>query len=266
MDLGVRGRVAVVCAASQGLGKAAAFGFAREGANVVMCSRDKKRLQQAAQDIRSGISDGDVTVLPVVADVTRPRQINSLIERTVKEFGRLDILVTNAGGPPVASFADLTDDRWKEGVDLTLLSVIRMIRAAVPHMRSRQWGRIVNITSVVARQPIPDLVISSTLRPGVLGLAKALATEYAQDGILINSVAPGYFLTARQKELTTARAAQRGIPVEQYLLQMAADVPLKRYGDPDELAHMIVFLGSERASYITGATISVDGGMARGLL
>jgi len=265
MDLGLRGRVAIVCAASQGLGKAAAAGFAAEGAHVVVCSRDRRRITAAAEELQAIADRHAGRVLPLVADLTKPRHIASIVKKTLKHFGRIDICVTNAGGPFVASFFDLDDDTWEAGITLNLMSTIRMIRAVLPHMQKRKWGRIINITSIAARQPINDLVISSTLRPGILGLTKVLANQYAKDGILINSVTPGYILTARQKEISSARAAKTGVSVEQYIREMVKDVPLQRYGDPEELGAMIVFLGSEKASYITGSTISVDGGLAKGL-
>ena len=265
MDLGLRGRVALVCAASQGLGKAAALGFAREGAHVVICSRQRNALAMAAKEIRSAVGDLPVRVMPVVADLTKPRQITSVVARAAKAFGRIDILVTNAGGPPVAPFEALDDARWGEGVTLTLMSTIRCIRAVLPHMRKRKWGRIVNITSIAAKQPINDLVISSALRPGILGLTRVLAAEYGKEGILINSVAPGFMLTGRMQQIGQARSKEQGITVEEYFQKQARDIPLQRYGDPEELANVIVFLGSERASYCTGATMSVDGGMLKGL-
>jgi len=264
MDLGLRGRVAIVCAASQGLGKAAAAGFVREGASVVVCSRDRKRLTKAAQEITS--ADGSVRVLPVVSDLRRPRDIKGLVGAAMKAFGRIDILVTNSGGPPVGTFPDLSDAAWEEGITLNLMSTIRCIKEVLPHMRKRRWGRIVNITSITAKQPAGDLIVSSTVRPGILGLTKVLANQFGSEGILINSVAPGYILTARQKEISASRAAKKGITPEEYMRELAQDVPVKRYGDPEELAAVIVFLASERASFVTGATISVDGGLSRGLL
>ena len=264
MDLGLRGRVAIVCAASQGLGKAAAAGFAREGASVVVCSRDKKRLTRAGQEISA--VDRSVRVLPVVADLRRPRDIKSLVAAAMKAFGRVDILVTNSGGPPVGTFPDLDDAAWEEGITLNLMSTIRCIKEVLPHMRNRRWGRIVNITSITAKQPAGDLIVSSTVRPGILGLTKVVANQFGSEGILINSVAPGYILTARQKEISASRAAKKGITLEEYMRELAQDVPVQRYGDPEELAAVIVFLASEKASFVTGATISVDGGLSRGLL
>ncbi len=264
MDLGLRDRVAIVCAASQGLGKASAAAFAREGAHVVICSRDRRRLAAAAAEIRAAAPPG-VSVVPVTADLTRAAHITRLVNTTVKRFRRVDILVTNAGGPPVAQFPDLDDAAWEKGIALNLLSTIRCIRAVLPHMRKRKWGRIIAITSLTAKQPSDDLVISSTIRPGILGLMKVLSNQYAAEGIMVNSVAPGYIRTARQQEIGGVRAAKLGISTDAYAERMAAGIPAGRMGTPEELADVIVFLGSERASYVSGATISVDGGFVKGL-
>jgi 3-oxoacyl-[acyl-carrier protein] reductase len=265
MDLGVRGRVAIVCAASKGLGKATAASLAREGAHVVLASRDAASLDSAAREVRAGAADPSVRVLPVSTDLSRPEQIRALVARTMQEFGRVDILVTNAGGPPVATFPDLDDETWERGIELTLMSVIRCIREVLPIMRQQHWGRIVNITSISARQPINDLIVSSTLRPGILGLAKVLANQCAGDGILVNNVTPGYILPDRQKEIGPARAAGKGIAYEQYMRDLVRDVPAGRLGTPEEFADVVAFLCSERAGYVNGATLSVDGGMAKGL-
>lgn len=265
MELGLRERVAIVCAASQGLGKAIASAFVREGAHVVLCSRDSGRLEAAAGDIRAAAADPSVRVVPVRADLTDADQIRSLVARAMREFGRIDALVTNAGGPPVAAFPDLDDTTWERGIELTLMSVVRCIREVLPVMLRQRWGRIVNITSISARQPISELIVSSTLRPGILGLAKVLANRYAKEGILVNNVTPGYILTDRQKEEGARRAKGAGISYEQYLGDLAGDVPAGRLGTPAELADVVVFLCSERAGYVSGATVSVDGGMARGL-
>jgi 3-oxoacyl-[acyl-carrier protein] reductase len=265
MDLGLQGRVAIVCAASQGLGKAAAMGFAREGAHVVVCSRDRKRITAAAKEITSAAEDGAIRVLPIVADVTKPADIKRLVATTIREFGRIDVLVTNAAGPPVAEFPELDDKTWERGIQLTLMSTVRCIRAVLPYMRKQHWGRVIAITSIAAKQPLDDIVISSTLRPGILGLAKVLANRFGRDGVLVNCVTPGFIMTSRQEEITAARAAKSGMTPEEYIREFSKAVPVGRYGKPDELASMIVFLGSERASYVNGATIAVDGGLAKGL-
>ncbi len=263
MELGLRDRVAIVCASSQGLGKATATVFAREGAHVVLCSRDKTKLDAAASDIGREAKGG--TVFPVVADVSSADQIVKLVTSTVGKFGRIDILVTNAGGPPVGLFASLSDADWEKGFALNLMSTVRLIRAVVPEMQKRKWGRIINIASLTVKQPLGDLIISSTVRPGVMGLSKVLSQQLGKDGILINTVAPGYFLTARQKEISVTRAKAKGISVDAYLAEQAKDIPVGRLGDPEELANAIVFLASERASYISGTVIAIDGGTIRGI-
>jgi 3-oxoacyl-[acyl-carrier protein] reductase len=263
MDLGLKGRVAIVAAGSQGLGKAAASAFAREGAHVVIASRDKKKLTAAAGEI--GESAAGIEVLPVVTDVTNPSHIRRLVAAAIKRFTRVDVLVVNAGGPPVGNFLDLPDGKWREGIDLSLMSAVRLIREVLPYMRKAGWGRVVAITSVTTKQPIDDLVISSAVRPGVLGLLKVLSNQHSREGILFNAVAPGLILTSRQRDISAARARGKGTSVEEYIASAGKAIPLGRLGDPDELANVIAFLGSERASYITGATISVDGGLTKGL-
>jgi 3-oxoacyl-[acyl-carrier protein] reductase len=263
MELGIRGRVAIVCAASQGLGRAAAAVLAREGAHVVICSRDRKNINAAAREIAADVPGA--VVLPVVADLTRAAPIRKLVAGVAKRFGRIDILVTNAGGPPVASFLDLDDATWQKGIDLNLMSTIRCIREVLPHMRRRSWGRIIAMTSLSAKQPQDDLVISSTLRPGIHGLAKVLGNQFGREGILVNCVAPGYILTARQTELGEARARKAGTTLEEYLANVGKNIPVGRLGQPEELADVIAFLASERASYINGTTITVDGGLVKGL-
>jgi 3-oxoacyl-[acyl-carrier protein] reductase len=265
MDLGITGRVAIVCAASQGLGKAAALALAQEGAHVVICARDRKRLHAAAKHISGAAGNKKVTVVPVPADLTRPRDIKKVVVRTLREFGRVDILVTNAGGPPVGLFMELPDVKWEEGISLNLMSTIRCIRAVLPAMRKQRWGRIINITSLSAKQPVNDLVVSSTIRPGILGLSKVLANQHASEGITVNSVAPGFIMTSRQEELAKARALKKGMTMGEYVQETSKDIPAGRFGTPAELANVIAFLASEKASYITGATISVDGGIIKGL-
>ncbi|MGA9364781.1 MAG: SDR family oxidoreductase [Bacteroidota bacterium] len=263
MDLGLRDRVALVTAASQGLGKAIALGLAEEGAKVVICSRSGQHIKAAADDIRERTG---FEVLPIAADVRKLSNIKALVEKTVSKFGRIHILVTNAGGPPVATFPDLDEEKWAEGLDLTFLSVVRLIREVIPHMQKQKWGRIINMTSFTVKQPVDDLIISSSLRPAIIGLAKVLANQYGKDGILVNNVCPGSILTKRQDEIIASRAQQRNISVEEYLAEAIKPIPLGRMGEPVEVANLVVFLASERASYITGATIQVDGGLVKGLL
>ena len=263
MDLGLKDRVALVAASSKGLGKACAQELAREGARVVICARDPEHLVAAADEIASATG---AEVLPVEADLTDHAQIRNLVAQTLDLFGRIDVLVTNNGGPPAGYFDNFDDEAWLQAHQLTLMSAVRLIREVLPAMRAQKWGRIVNITSVSVKQPIDNLLLSNVYRPGVVGLAKTLSAQVAADGITINNVAPGYTRTDRVLDLARARAADGEQTVEEVLNGTAADVPLGRMGQPDELAALVAFLASERAGYITGATIQVDGGYVRSLL
>jgi len=266
MDLGIRDKVAIVCAASGGLGKATALALAREGARIVICSRDQGRIDASAAEIGKAIGDGKNSILPVVADVSRPQDIKKLFSTAVESFGHVDILVTNTGGPPPGAFLDLTDEKWQTGFDLNLMSTIRCIREAVPLMQKNKWGRIINITSLTVKQPVNDLIVSSVLRPGIIGLSKVLANLYGKDGITVNSVAPGFIMTGRQQELGRARAEKQRVTFEEYVRTSTVDIPAGRFGTPEELGNVIAFLASQRASYINGVTLSVDGGLVKGLL
>jgi 3-oxoacyl-[acyl-carrier protein] reductase len=263
MELGLKDRVAIVAASSQGLGKACALELAREGARVVICAREEGQLLVAADEIRTATG---AEVLPLTIDLTDPAQIRHLADETLRRFGRIDVLVTNNGGPPAGYFDDFDDETWLAVHQLTLMSAVRLIRAVLPAMRAQQWGRIVNLTSVSVKQPIDNLLLSNVYRPGVVGLAKTLSTQLAAEGITVNNVAPGYTRTDRVVELTQARAAREGRAVEEVLAATTASYPMKRMGEPEELAALVAFLASERAGYITGTTIQVDGGYVRGLL
>ena len=263
MDLGLKNRVALVAASSKGLGKACALELAREGAQVVICGRAPASLATAAAEIASATG---VEVFPVEADLTDGAQIRHLVAETLHRFGQIDILVTNNGGPPAGFFDDFDDEAWLAAHQLTLLSAVRLIRAALPGMRAQQWGRIINITSVSVKQPIDNLLLSNVYRPGVVGLAKTLSAQLAADGITVNNVAPGYTRTGRVLDLAQARAADTGQAVEEVLAGTVSSVPMGRMGEPGELAALVAFLASERAGYITGATIQVDGGYVASLL
>lgn len=259
MDLGLKGKSALVTAASKGMGKACALGLAAEGARVAMCARTSSELTAAAAEVRDKTG---AEVLAVPADVTRAEDVKALVGRARQAFGGIDILVTNAGGPPRGSFDELSDAQWHGAFDLSLLSVVRLVREVLPGMRERRWGRIVTIQSVSVKQPIPELVLSNAIRPGVAGLAKSLASELGKHNILVNTVCPGRIMTDRFLE--GARRAR--VPTEEYLASQSADIPLARVGTPEEFASVVVFLASERASYVTGVTVQVDGGLVRGLL
>ncbi len=263
MDLGLKDKVAIVAAASKGMGKACAMGLAGEGARVTMCARTEADLIAAANEIREKTK---AEVLAVPADVTRLPDIQRVVARTVEAFGGVDILVANAGGPPIGGFDQMTDAQWQGAFELNLLSTIRFIREVLPHMRKKRWGRILNIQSSSVKQPIDGLILSNGIRPGVVGLSKTLAVELGKDNILINTVCPGRILTDRLRQGLGTRAKQAGKTLEEYLPTATAEIPLGRIGSPEEFATMVVFLASERASYVTGATIQVDGGLIRGLL
>ncbi|MGH7262692.1 MAG: SDR family oxidoreductase [Candidatus Rokuibacteriota bacterium] len=263
MDLGLKGKVAIVAAASRGMGKACALGLAAEGARVTVCARSEAGLLAAANEIREKTK---AEVLAVPADVTRLADIKRVVAKTVEAFGGVDILVANAGGPPLGGFDQMSDADWQAAFELTLLSTVRWIREVLPHMRKKRWGRILNIQSSSVKQPIDGLVLSNGIRPGVVGLSKTLATELGKDNILINTVCPGRILTDRLRSGLQARAKQAGKPLEEYLPTATAEIPLGRIGNPEEFANVVLFLASERASYVTGATIQVDGGLIRGIL
>ena len=263
MDLGLENRVALIAASSRGLGKACALELAREGASIVICARDPGRLRATGDEIAAATG---AEVFAVEADLTKQEQIRHLVAKTLHRFDRLDVLVTNNGGPPAGYFRDFDDEAWLEAHQLTLLSAVRLIRAALPAMRARKWGRIINITSVSVKQPIDNLLLSNVYRPGVIGLAKTLSAQLATDGITVNNVAPGYTRTDRVLDLARARAADTGQDVEVVLAGTVGSVPMGRMGDPGELAALVAFLASERAGYITGTTIQVDGGYVASLL
>jgi len=257
MDLGLRGKVAMVAAASQGLGKAVALGFAREGANVAICSRNQAALEAVAAEARTS----GVDVLAVPADLTRAEDIAKFVEKSIAHFGGVDILVTNAGGPPAGTFQDFADDApWQAAFELTLLSAVRLIRGVLPSMRARGGGAIIVMTSSSIKVPIPNLILSNVFRAGVAALAKTLAEELAPYNIRVNNVLPGRIATERLLYLDQVNAERAGVSVEEIRQRTIAQIPMGRYGDPEEFANAVVFLASERASYITGASLQVDGG------
>jgi 3-oxoacyl-[acyl-carrier protein] reductase len=259
MDLGLKGKTALVTASSKGMGRACALGLAGEGARVVMCARTERDVMAAAADVRAR-TGGEVVAM--AADVTRADHVEALVARAHDAFGGVDILVANAGGPPRGVFDELTDEQWYGAFEVSLLSVVRLIRAVLPSMRARRWGRIITIQSSSVKQPIPGLDLSNAVRPGTAGLMKTLATDLGRDNILVNTVCPGRILTDR----LLGGARQAGVSPEEYAAQVGADVPLGRVGTVEEFANVVVFLASERASYVTGVALQVDGGLIRGLL
>ena len=263
MDLGLNGKVAVVAASSRGIGRATAAGLAAEGARVVMCARERDPLEQAADRI---CADTGADVFTVPTDLSSEDGPAKLIQTALEQAGALDILVTNTGGPPVGTFDELSDGQWHSAFNSLLMSTVRLIRAAVPAMEARGGGRVVNVTSISVKQPIPGLMLSNALRAAVVGLAKTLSRELAPAGILINNVCPGRIATDRLNQLDQARADRSGLPLEQVRQAAQQTIPLGRYGQPEELAALITFLCSGRASYITGETILCDGGLYAGLM
>lgn len=264
MDLGIKGKVALVAAGSQGLGKASALSLAREGARVVICARTEETLLEAKSEIEAEIgtgTGGEVLALP--ADVTDEAAITALVETVQRELGPVAILVNNAGGPPPGHFDDLTDADWERTFELTLMSAVRLTRAVLPDMRAAKWGRVVNISSNCVRQPIDPLFLSNSMRLAVLGWAKSLANEVAQDGILVNTVCPGWTRTERVTNLIATRARSENRPEAEIEAEITATIPLGRIGKPEELGDTVAFLASERAGYISGTTVVVDGGTVK---
>lgn len=263
MDLGLKGRVALVAGGSLGLGRAVAAELAREGAHVAIGALDDSNLQEAVEFIKKQ-SGGDVFAVP--ADVSDPAQAGGFVHKALEKFGTLDILVNNAGGPPSIPFLDIDDDLWTYGFRLNLLSTIIMTREAVPVMKEKHWGRIINMTSISVKQPIDGLILSNTIRAGVIGLAKTLSTELAPYNVTVNSVCPGYTLTDRVRSLAKTTAEKEGTTPGIIIKRWKSAIPMGRLGTPEEFAALVTFLASERSGYITGAAIQIDGGWYRGIM
>jgi 3-oxoacyl-[acyl-carrier protein] reductase len=259
MDLGIAGKVALVTGASKGMGKACALGLAAEGVRVAMCARNEGDLKAAVDDVKARTR---AEVLGVPADVTKADQVTRLVARVQEAWGNPDILIANCGGPPRGFFEDFDDNAWHGAVEVSLLSTVRLIRAVLPGMRARSWGRILTIQSVSVKQPLTDLLLSNAVRPGVHGMMKTLALQLARDNILVNTLCPGRILTDR----LLGGLPASGLSREEYLARQSADIPMGRIGTPEEFASVAVFLASERASYVTGVAVQVDGGLVRGLL
>jgi 3-oxoacyl-[acyl-carrier protein] reductase len=263
MDLELKGRVAIVGGASKGLGRACAQVLAEEGASVVVCSRSKPDLEKAAQEIRDTTR---ADILAFAGDLDRHDTIKALIAAAVERFGRLDIMVNNSGGPPLARAHNATEAQWETALQRSLLFFARMSREALPHLKKSGRGRIINVLASTVYQPIPNLALSGVTRLGVVAFAKSLADEVGRDGILVNNVCPGSLLSERMLSNVTSRAKELGISVDEALGQRAAETAVGRVGDPKEMAYLVAFLASSRSSYITGTTMLVDGGLVRSVL
>jgi 3-oxoacyl-[acyl-carrier protein] reductase len=263
MELGIRGRAAAVAASSQGLGFACALELAREGASVAICSRDAARIEDAAARIRAAVAGARVHT--AVTDLSREEDCRRFVDDAAGAFGRLDILVTNSGGPAPGSFDQIAPEDMRRGVDANLISPIVLMTAAIAHMRTGKWGRIVNILSISAKQPRTTLLVSSTARPGVMGFAKTISLDLARDGITVNNVAPGYTRTERLDELAQHISNTQNRKVADVFAEWEHTIPARRLGRPEELAAVVAFLCSERASYVTGSTIQIDGGSVQSL-
>ena len=263
MDLGLMDRVAVIGGGSKGLGRACADSLAKEGANLVICSRNSDELDEVAKEINTVTG---VDVLPVVADLSRLEDIQVLIKRAVDHFGRLDILVNNSGGPPAGRANDTTDEVWYQSLDMALLFFVRMSRESIPHMKRGKWGRIVNVLASSVYQPIDNLVTSGVTRMGAVAFAKSLSDEVGRNNILVNNVAPGYLLTDRMMHIFETRSRETGANVEDLLEAHSETIPVGRLGRPEELGDLVTFLASDKNTYTTGATILVDGGVVRSVM
>ena len=262
MDLGLRGKVALVTASSQGLGRAVAEELAMEGASLILCARSEEKLKATCDWIHQRTNS---PVMGVAGDLSSAEDVERIVREGNERYGQIEILVTNTGGPPSAPFEKLSRDEWNEAGRSLLTSVLELSRLVLPGMKERSWGRILNITSIAAKQPVENLIISTSLRAAVTGFAKSLADEVAPFGITVNNILPGFTLTERVEQLAAATALSEGIEAAEVRSRWQAAIPMKRLGTPQEFAALAAFLVSERASYITGTSVPVDGGWLRSL-
>jgi 3-oxoacyl-[acyl-carrier protein] reductase len=263
MDLGLRGRIALVAAASKGLGRAVAEELAAEGAKLAICSRDAAAIEAVGREIANATG---ADVLARAADVSRAGDIAAFVDAALARFGHVDILLTNSGGPPPGRFETLDAAAWQKAAELTLFAPVELARRVLPGMKERRWGRILNITSIAVKQPVENLMLSNSLRAAVTGWARSLANEVGSSGVTVNNLMPGYTRTERVEELAQAVSKREGIPPEQAVARWEREIPLGRLAEPREFAALAAFIASERASYITGQSIAVDGGWIKALL
>lgn len=257
METGLKDRIVIVGGASEGIGRATATAFAREGARLAIFSRNEKNVNAAAEELRS---QHRTEVYTQALDITDSKGVQQFVQETAAKFGRIDVCVPNAGGPPAKNFLSTTLEEWRKAIDTNFMSAVVLSKAVIPYMQKNRWGRIITITSITSRQPIADLVLSNAVRPAVMALMKSLSVEFGADNITFNNVGPGYTTTERLGSLAATRALAAGVSQQEIYEQWSAGVPMKRLASPEEVADAIVWLASERASYITGQTILVDGG------
>jgi 3-oxoacyl-[acyl-carrier protein] reductase len=262
MNTGLKDRVAIVAASSQGIGKATALAFASEGAHLALCARQPGPLEAVAREASERFG---VKTFTGNFDVSDDAAVRNFVHSAYAQFGRIDVCVTNAGGPPAKPFLSTTMDEWERAWQLNLRSIVSFAQAVIPYMQQRKWGRIVTLTSYTVKQPVPELVLSNSVRAGVMGLVRSLAGQFGPDGITANNVGPGFTSTPRSTEVLEKRAASRGVSLEQIEQELRKDIPVGRMATPEEVAAAIVWLASEQAACVTGQTLLVDGGSYKGL-
>lgn len=262
MNLNLKNKNAIVCASSQGLGKAAALDLAEEGVNLAICSRDQDKINKVKEEIHQKINS-EIKVIALQVDLDSPDEIQAFYKQVENDLGSVDILVNNNGGPPPSTFEQLSDDDWQKAFNSTMMSCLRLSKLVIPNMTKNAWGRIINISSVSVKTPVNGLFLSNSLRMGVLGWAKALSDELAPHGVTVNTVCPGYTRTERVEAILETQSNSSGLKKEEIEKSIAENIPMKRVGEAEDLAGLITFLASEKADYMTGLAIQVDGGSAR---
>ena len=262
MNLNLKNKNAIVCASSQGLGKAAALDLAEEGVNLAICSRDQDKINKVKEEIHQKINS-EIKVIALQVDLDSPDEIQAFFKQVENDLGSVDILVNNNGGPPPSTFEQLSDDDWQKAFNSTMMSCLRLSKLVIPNMKKNAWGRIINISSVSVKTPVNGLFLSNSLRMGVLGWAKASSDELPPHGVTVNTVCPGYTRTERVEAILETQSNSSGLKKEEIEKSIAENIPMKRVGEAEDLAGLITFLASEKADYMTGLAIQVDGGSAR---
>lgn len=263
MELGIKNKVALVTASSKGIGRATAETLLSEGCKVAICSSNKENLDRAANEI-AAIHGSEP--LSIICDLNKPEDLRNTVKAVEETYGEIDILVSNCGGPPAGFFEDLDEEQWEYSYNQVLMSAVRLTRFVLPAMKKKNWGRIIYITSLSVKQPVDNLMLSNIFRTGLTAFAKTISNQYGKYNITVNTVAPGFTLTARLYELAVEESKRTGKSHEEVLASMAAKVPMQRLGSPEEIASLAAFLASDHAGYITGVTIPVDGGAIKSTL